>query len=249
MKRATLQKEGSNLPAFYVLRAGSWRSYLNLLHLPYTAWLISYVALGWSLAPSTNWDRLGGAALAFFLAVGISAHALDELHDGPLKTGIRRPVLIALALISLLGAVIIGVVGLYAISLWLLPFVVAGLFFVLVYNLELAKGRFHTALWFGLAWGAFPLLTGYFANQGNLGLQALIAAAAAFALSFAQRSLSSRARTVRRKVASIQGTITMKDGSMLPIGKEDFLKEPEVALRALTLAIVLLAAAMLIAKV
>ena len=249
MKRKAVQREDLGLPAFYAFKAGSWRSYVNLLHLPYTAWLVSYVALGWALAPSTNWERLGGVALAFFLAVGISAHALDELHGRPLKTGIPRPVLIGLALASLLGALAIGVVGLFVVSPWLLPFLVAGVFFVMAYNLELAGGRFHSVLWFSLAWGAFPVLTGYFANQGALALEALVGAAAAFALSAAQRTLSNQARSVRRKVAAVQGSITFKDGTRLPVDKGYLLKTHELALRALTIATVLLAAALLIARV
>ena len=153
-----------SLPAFYAFRAGSWRDYVNLLHPPYTVWHLSYVAMGWALAPSTHWDRLGAVTLAFFLAVGISSHSLDELHGRPLKTNIPSPVLAVLAVASLLGALAIGVAGVFTISLWLLPFIVLGTFFALAYNLELARGWFHTGFWFGIAWGAFPVLTGYFAR-------------------------------------------------------------------------------------
>ncbi len=41
---------------------------------------------------------------------------------------------------------------------------VAGAFLVVAYNLELFGGRFHNDLWFALAWGAFPALTGFWVN-------------------------------------------------------------------------------------
>jgi len=34
-------------------------------------------------------DRLLGTLLAFFLAVGVASHSLDELHDRPLGTEMR----------------------------------------------------------------------------------------------------------------------------------------------------------------
>lgn len=46
------------------------------------------VALGAAAAPSVHGDRVGAALLAFFLAVGVGAHAFDELHDRPLGTGL-----------------------------------------------------------------------------------------------------------------------------------------------------------------
>src|SRR6266511_1070791 len=83
-------------PAFYALRSGGWRDYITLLHPPYTLWHLSYVAIGAGLAPEFRWSRFGLAIAAFFLAVGVGAHALDELMGRPLQTRIPRPVLAAL---------------------------------------------------------------------------------------------------------------------------------------------------------
>ena len=58
-------------PAFYALRRGGWRDLVTLLHPPYTAWHLSYVALGAAAAPVVHVDRLLAALAAFFLAVGI----------------------------------------------------------------------------------------------------------------------------------------------------------------------------------
>jgi len=64
------------------------RDWVTLLHPPYTAWHLSYVAIGAALAPHFVAWRLGGTLVAFFLAVGVGAHALDELAGRPLQTGI-----------------------------------------------------------------------------------------------------------------------------------------------------------------
>ena len=90
-------------PAFYALRPGGWRDLVTLLHPPYTAWHLSYVALGAAAAPVIHSDRLLAALAAFFLAVGVCAHALDELHDRPLGTRLSDRALIGLAAGALAG--------------------------------------------------------------------------------------------------------------------------------------------------
>ena len=60
--------------------AGGWRDYVTLLHPPYTLWHLSYVAVGAALAPRFHLDRMLWAMAAFFLAMGVAAHALDELQ-------------------------------------------------------------------------------------------------------------------------------------------------------------------------
>ena len=154
-------------PSWYALDQGGWRDYVTLLHLPYTAWHLSYVVIGGCLAPAIAWGRLGAAVAAFALAVGIGAHALDELRGRPLRTRIPDAVLAALAVVSIGAACAIGIVGALTFRPWLLALVPIGLFLVVAYNLELFGGRFHSDLWFGLAWGGFPLLAGYAAVAGE----------------------------------------------------------------------------------
>src|SRR4051794_7526925 len=131
-------------PAFYALRPGGWRDLLTLLHPPYTAWHLSYVAIGSAVAPTLHGDRLAATLLAFLLAVGVCAHALDERSGRPLGTRLSDGVLAGLAGVALAGAVAIGIVGAATVSLGLVPFVVAGAFIVIAYNLELFGGRFHS---------------------------------------------------------------------------------------------------------
>jgi hypothetical protein len=235
-------------PAFYALRRSGWRDYVTLLHPPYTLWHLSYVVVGASLAPQFDVTRLGLVLGAFGLAVGIGAHALDELNGRPLRTSIPSPVLVALAALSIVGASATGIFAAVAYSLWLLVFVAAGIVLVLAYNLELFGGRLHTDLWFGLTWGGFPVLTAYFTQAERLRLEAFLAAIFAVLLSLAQRSLSTPARALRRRTRSVSGAIERTDGTSEPITVASLLRAPEAALRAMTGAIVALAAALLVLR-
>ena len=182
-------------PAFYALSRGGWRDYVTLLHPPYTLWHLSYVAVGAALAPRFHLDRMLWGLGAFFLAMGIAAHALDELHGRPLRTTIPSRALVALAGVTLAAAVAIGVGAAVAWGYGLLVFVAVGGVLVPAYNLELA---FHTDLGFALSWGAFPALVGYFVEAQSVRPEAVAAAVYATALSLAQRSLSTPVREARR---------------------------------------------------
>src|SRR5258708_11833411 len=160
-------------PAYYAARTTGWRRAVwALRHPPYTAWHLSYVLIGASLAPTVSLAGLVATVLAFFLAVGVAAHALDELRGRPLQTELPGGVLWAAAVIGLLGAVALGTAGMFVVGLWLLPFIAAGVFFVFAYNLELLRGRVHGDFWFALSWGAFPILTAFFAQTGRLSIAA-----------------------------------------------------------------------------
>jgi hypothetical protein len=233
-------------PAYYALGPGGWRDYVTLLHLPYTAWHLSYVVVGGCLAASISWSRLGLTVLAFALAMGVGAHALDELHGRPLGTRIPERALIGLALVSVGAACAIGVVVALEFSLWILPLVAAGALLVPAYNLELFGGRVHTDLWFALAWGAFPVVTGYVAVAGAFRPETALAAAWATALSLAQRRLSTPVRLARRRVAALDGSLTLTDGSSEPITRDTLIAAPEAALRLLAWSTVLIATALVV---
>ena len=236
-------------PAYYANRARGWRRDVwAVLHPPYTAWHLSYVLIGAGLAPSLDLKRLLATLLAFFFAVGISAHALDELRGRPLRTEIPSSALWVAAIAGLAAAVALGLAGVVVVGPGLLPFIAAGVLFVFAYNLELLGGRLHGDFWFALSWGAFPVLTAYFAQTGRLSVGALLAAAAAYALSFGQRALSTPARLVRRRARSVSGTMTMSDGSHVDIDEITLLDPLEVALRAFSWGVVLLGLGLVIAK-
>jgi hypothetical protein len=241
--------EAAGRPAFYALHPGGWRDLVTLLHPPYTAWHLSYVALGAAAAPEFHPVRLWAALAAFFLAVGVAAHALDELKGHPLRTGLSDRTLAVLAIVGLSGAVAIGIAGLFVVSASLAPFVVAGPLIVLAYNLELVGGRFHTDFWFAAAWGAFPALTGFWAMA--LGVHSLGEAAAGvlvtlacFGLSVAQRRLSTPARELRRRTVAVSGEQRLADGTSRELTAASLAAPLDGSLAALSAALMLLAAAL-----
>jgi hypothetical protein len=235
-------------PAFYALRSGGWRDYVTLLHPPYTLWHLSYVAVGAALAPRMDWALLGWTTLAFALAMGVGAHALDELRGRPLQTRIPAPMLATLAATSISAASAIGIAIAVSRTLWLLVFVAVGAFIVVAYNLELFDGTFHGGLWFPAAWGAFPVLTAYFASARTLHGAAFAAAGYAFASSWTQRRLSTPVRLVRRRVVAVGGKVELDDGTILPLDADALASVPEAALKALALATVLIAVALLLLR-
>jgi hypothetical protein len=239
---------GETPPAYYAARPGGWRDWWTLLHPPYTAWHLSYVVIGAALAPRVQASRLIATVLAFFLAVGLAAHALDELRGRPLRTRIPSPVLIAVAVAGLAGALALGVAGVSRVGGILIPFIVAGPILVVGYNAELFGGAMHTDFGFAVAWGAFPVLTGYVAKAATLAVAPVLAAAGAFALSAAQRRLSTPARNIRRRAVRVEGSITFADGRRTPITADSLIRPLELALRAASWAIILLAAAMAVAR-
>ena len=239
---------GEERPAFYALHPGGWRDYVTLLHPPYTAWHLSYVAIGAATAPRLNGARLGATVVAFFFAVGVAAHALDELKGRPLATRISDRRLHVLAGGALVVAAVLGVAGAASVTAWLSVFVVFGVFIVLAYNLEMFGGRFHSDLWFAVAWGAFPALTGYFAQAETLRWPAIPVSLACLMLSVAQRRLSTPVRRLRRTVTELEGRIRFNDGREVPVD-QSMLREPsEGALRALALALALLSGGLVAAR-
>jgi hypothetical protein len=241
-------------PAFYALRPGGWRDLVTLLHPPYTLWHLSYVAIGAAAAPHIYPGRLAAALAAFFLAVGVGAHSLDELQGRPLGTRLSQSVLVALAAAGLGGGIAIGIAGVLLVSPTLAPLVVAGGFLVLAYNLELLGGRFHTSFWFAAAWGAFPALTGWWSNALALhSVRQAIAADAAvlacFWLSVAQRRLSTPVRELRRRTDAVTGEQRLSDGTSRPLDRAGLAAPLDGALRALSIAVPLLAIAAIALRV
>ena len=235
-------------PAYYGIHGGGWRDWWIVLHPPYTAWHLSYVVIGAMLAPTVHGGRLIATLIAFFAAVGVAAHALDELHGRPLRTEIPSATLAAAAVIGLTVAVGIGVVGVVEVGWVLLPFVIVGPVLALAYNLELFGGIVHTDLGFALAWGAFPVVTAYVAQTDSIHLATLIAALGATALSLAQRWLSTPARLLRRRTKHVDGTLVLDDGSVLSLSHASLLAPIERTLQAISWAVIALAVALAVAR-
>ena len=233
--------------AFYAVGRGTGGlgDWITLLHPPYTLWHLSYVAIGAAVMPPLVLWRLVGTLVAFFLAVGIGAHALDELHGRPLGTGISTTLLIATAVVAITAAMVLGLVY----GGWkLLPFVIAGGVLVYGYNLELFGGALHSDIWFGVAWGAFPVLVGAYAQHFTLSIAAGVAAVAAFFLSMGQRALSTPARMLRRRVSGVAVRLSFNVGTTAELGRADLLAPIERALRYFVYATSAVALAMVLVR-
>jgi hypothetical protein len=227
-------------PAFYARTGSRWGDVITLLHLPYTAWHLSYVAIGAALAPRIDALRFLGTLLAFAFGLGIGAHALDELHDRPLSTRLSPRTLRMLGWGGLGAGGALAIAASVVISPLALAWGAAGLLLAAAYALEWSRWL-HSTLGFGLAWGGFPVLVGYWAQTESLSLAVAVVAAAATALSMAQRALSTPARHVRRRAITATAEIGEErwDRSAL-------LATWERPLRLLALAHVLLAVGLLL---
>jgi hypothetical protein len=231
-------------PAFYAARNGGWRDYWTLLHPPYTVWHLSYVLLGAAIAPAPDPRIVAGALVAFGLAVGVGAHAFDELRGRPLRTRIPSPVLVALGTAALLGAVVLGLVAATMLGPIFLLFVAGGAAIVVLYAFEVPL--IHSDAGFAIGWGAFPVVTVAYATGAHPVPTALAALGAAL-LSLAQRRLSTRARSIRRRAVQVSGEIVYADGSREAIDARTLISVPEAALSILWLASFAVALALLAA--
>jgi hypothetical protein len=240
-------------PAFYALRPGGWRDFVTLLHPPYTAWHLANVGFGAAAASQIHTDRFVATLVAFFLALGISAHMLDEFKGRPLQTRLSDRTLIVLAAGALAGAMGIGVAGCFIVSATLAPFVLAGGFFVVAYNLEWFGGRFHTDFWLAFAWAAFPALTSWWVNTLSLAslkvdVAGILVAAACFGLVSVQRRLSTPVRRLRRRTVSVSGEQRLADGTVIPLTAAELSGPLDWSLRRLSLAVVTLSVGMVVIR-
>lgn len=247
--------------AWYDVKGEGWlRDIFVLLHPPYTLWHLSYVAIGAALAPVMNWPLLGWTVLAFFLGMGIAGHCLDELNGRPLKTTLPYWLLWFLTGLGIGGAISIGLIAADRETIWIIPCIFFGGFIVFAYNLELGKGFFHRDIWFGLAWGAFPVITAYVAQTHTLTLEAALVAVFALLYSMAQRKLSLQARFFRRKVLLIEGYYYLvgeipicpgnpSTGKPNTITKETIIGPVDLGLKYMTWAVVAAAAGLLLTHI
>jgi hypothetical protein len=239
--------------AFYARRGGRLADWWTVLHPPYTVWHLGYVVLGAAMAPSRDWGALGLSVLAFLLAVGVTAHALDELAGRPLGTSIPDGALQAVAVAALLGAVALGLWGVFwwgPVNWPLLAAIPVGAVLVVGYNLELFGGRLHNDLSFALGWGGFPVVVGYVAQlppyDGRDAVAAVLAAGAGVATSYAQRRLSAPARLLRRRTLEVSGTATSTAGQVRQLDRAVLLAPLEGALKALAWGVPLVSLAALL---
>jgi hypothetical protein len=243
-----LRDASATRPAWYAFAPGAWRDWVSVLHLPYTAWHLSYVLIGAGLAPVLSVERLDATLIAFALAVGVAAHGFDELHGRPLGTAIKAPILAGVSATALAGAVALGAVGITRVGWGLAGFIAVGALLVVAYNLELWGGRFHSDAVFALAWGTLPVLVAYYAQAATIRPAALAGAAFAYGLSRVQRVLSTEARELRRRVLEVTGEKTYVDGSRSSLSRQSILQPYEQCLVALSWCTCALGVALVLAR-
>jgi hypothetical protein len=250
-----MPETGSLSPAFYARRGGAVADWWTLLHPPYTLWHLSYVVLGAAMATRLDRTALVWSVVAFFLAVGVAAHAFDELKGRPLATRISDASLQVAGGLALAAACALGVAGVFfhgPVNWWLFASVPVGVVLLVGYNLELFGGRLHSDGVFAWGWGGFPVAVGYIAQSPHLTWSSVTAAAlatlAGVGTSYAQRSLSTPARALRRRISEVSGSIRWADGTVADLDRPTLLAPLESALRALSWVVPAVAAAALVTR-
>ncbi len=177
--------------------------------LPYTAMNVSYVLIGSLLVPSSvHWDRAAGLCLVYLLAVGISAHALDATAPNkPWGAFLSSKQLYALAAGALVPALAVGLYYSLSYAPWLIPIGLAEIFFLLAYNLELFRGRFHTESWFAFSWGFLPALAGFVIQTNAVTPVALVGGLFAFFTAYVEINASKPYKVLRRQHSEAESAL------------------------------------------
>jgi len=234
--------------AFYARRGSVGADILTILHVPYTAWHLSYVVFGAALAAHLDGLRLGGTVLAFFAGTGIASHALDEWNGRPLRTRVDDRFLMTMAVLGFAVSGVVMLAGVWLVSVWVIAWAVAGFVLAAGYSLEWWGGLLHTEIGFGLAWGAFPVLVGFWAQSLTISPAAIGMALAATILSLVQRSLSTSARFVRRETDDAILNLTLADGTQRRWEQRELLSTWETPLRRLSVAMIVIAVTLLLIR-
>mgnify|MGYP003577308347 CR=1 FL=1 len=177
-------EDGTRLNEWFVPGFGPmrFRVAIGLLFLPYTGMVLAFTVMGSMLADTVHWDRVLAIVVIYFLALGVAAHALDAVGSRgtkPWGSVVWRRQLWSLAAASLALAYAIGIYYMLRDAPMLWWIAAAEGFFLLAYNLEWFRGRFHTDGWFALSWGGLPVLAGHVLQTNTLSWAAILVAGAA----------------------------------------------------------------------
>jgi hypothetical protein len=178
-----------------------FRIFVGMLFLPYTGMCISFSIVGSLLSPTTiMWDRIVAIVIIYFAALGISAHAADNIGSkkkpwGDLFSNLE------LLIMLVCGLVVAYAIGAYYIIFYvplLLPIAILEGFFLFAYNYEIWNGFFHNNFWFAVSWGSMPLLAGYVMQTNSISYVPLLISTAAFLISYIEIKLSRRYKEFRQ---------------------------------------------------
>jgi hypothetical protein len=181
-----------------------FRAFVGMMFLPYTGMCVSFAVIGSIAASDVHWDRIGAIALIYALALGIGAHAADNIgsqKDKPWGRYFTRKQMIALMISSLAAAYAIGIYYIVLhVPLLAIVAILEG-FFLFAYNFEIWGGRFHNDFWFAVSWGALPVMAGYLIQTSDIGILPFAVAGAATLASFAEIRMSRPYKQLKKSAA------------------------------------------------
>jgi len=207
----------------------------TILHLPYTAMNLSFLAMGFGIAGIHRWDVFAWITAAYFLGL-TAAHALDQL-PGQGTTYVKHLTpkdLSVIGAFSFIVAVTIGIKWMVTLGAWHLLWIIPlQTFFVVAYPYSrFAGGFFHNDFWFGLSFGFIPVMAGYYINTLTLTGWFLPWALVAALIAWMEITLSRYVRQIR--------------AVPIPFALPVTLLRPERALKLLCLLSYLLAAILIL---
>jgi hypothetical protein len=178
-----------------------FRAFVGMLFLPYTGMCVSFAVIGSLISTSVLWDRVLAIFLIYFLSVGFSAHAADNLGSRkakPWSDYFTKRTLIVMTITGVSLAYVIGIYYMikYVPLLW--PIAIAEGFFLFAYNFELFNGLFHNNLWFAISWGCLPVLAGYVMQNNSISEFSIMISLIAGILAYLQIRISRKYKVLKR---------------------------------------------------
>jgi hypothetical protein len=234
--------------AWYAQSGSKARELFTIIHLPYTSMVLSYLLVGAALSPTLHLERVGWSLVAYFLGLGLSAHALNEIHARHWGDVVSENELKLLFALPLIGAISIGVYGMYVLygttagvfaPLVLFVFICLEIFFVFTYNTGLYKGRFHGDVSFAFSWAALPTLVSYYVNSLEVTVPAVLMALAMASTAGIEINLSRWCKDLRRQRPLTE--MRFEDGANVKIGTVELIAKPEKSLKLIVIAVDLFA--------
>ncbi len=215
---------------WYQLEGSKGAELWTILHLPYTLMCISFLAIGFGIAHIQRWDVFAWIIFAYFLGLGIAAHAFDQLPEmgSSYVKFLTSRELLSLGVLSVSPAVLIGVYWMINLRMWHLIWIIPlQTFFVWAYpNSKFLGGRFHNDFWFAVSFGFIPVMAGFYINALTFNAIFLPWAILAALIAGIEITLSRYVRALR------------KDFKDTPDNKaflKKYITKPELALKLLCL--------------
>lgn len=183
-----------------------FRAFIGMLFLPYTGMCISFTMIGSMLSESILWDRVLSIFIIYFLALGVSAHAADNLGSKKIKPWGNFFTTFELKLMVIGGLSVSYAIGIYYIIIFtplLLIIAIMEGFFLFAYNFELFNGFFHNNFWFAVSWGSLPLLAGFVIQTNSISILSLFSSTIAFLIAYSEIRISRIYKELKRKPQDI----------------------------------------------